>query len=102
MTDLPSSLLKLTPREAYAYEQMFQLADNDKTGIITAERGGAFFAKSELPSTVLSEIWEIADELKQGRLDEVQFYVAFKLIALVQNGKQAKVELLGQGIDVYA
>jgi epidermal growth factor receptor substrate 15 len=93
----PSSLLNLTPEEVYIYQQLFTYADETKKGLISGQQAVQFFAKSKLPSPVLGEIWQIADNQDEGRLNKDQFYVALKLIALAQSGKQTSLVMLGQG-----
>lgn len=68
----------------------------DPAGIdhVGALEAAAFLKRSGLPDTVLSKIWDMADCGGKGFLDKQGFFVALKLVALVQNGKPLSTTLL--------
>ncbi|CAJ0763902.1 2162_t:CDS:10 [Entrophospora sp. SA101] len=84
----------LYPEEKYVYHQLFQVADEGKKGVIEGKYAADFLKKSNLSSTALSEIWNLADYENQGVLTTQTFIIAVKLIALVQNGQKPDMNLL--------
>ena len=56
-------------------------------GSIAAIEAARFLKKSDLSDIVLGRIWDIADYQSQGCLDKKGFFIALKLIALAQTGK---------------
>nr|KAG5711748.1 hypothetical protein BaRGS_023512 [Batillaria attramentaria] len=63
------------------------LVDPKGTGSIGALDAATFMKKSGLKDTVLSQIWDMSDPTGRGYLEKPGFYVALKLISLVQNGQ---------------
>ncbi|CEG84605.1 hypothetical protein RMATCC62417_18381 [Rhizopus microsporus] len=84
----------LTPTEVTTYKQLFKAAALTQPNMVTGLEAVQFFARSELPNTVLSEIWETADEHNLGYLTPDTFAVALKLIACAQNHIKPKSPLL--------
>nr|CAG8448437.1 11397_t:CDS:10 [Entrophospora candida] len=84
----------LYPEEKYVYQQLFQVADEEKKGYIKGIRATNFLRKSNLPLSTLSKIWDLADYEDRGVLTIQNFIIAVKLIALVQNGQKPDVALL--------
>ncbi|KAI9264833.1 hypothetical protein BY458DRAFT_438102 [Sporodiniella umbellata] len=84
----------LTPQETAVYNQLFKAAAKTQPNVIDGMEAVQFFAKSGLPNTVLSQIWEAADENNLGYLTPETFAIALKLIACAQNHIQAKEPLL--------
>ncbi|CAH1764551.1 11462_t:CDS:10, partial [Entrophospora sp. SA101] len=84
----------LYPEEKYVYQQLFQVADEEKKGYIKGIRATNFLRKSNLPLSTLSKIWDLADYEDRGVLTIQTFIIAVKLIALVQNGQKPDVALL--------
>ncbi|ORE06422.1 hypothetical protein BCV72DRAFT_335892 [Rhizopus microsporus var. microsporus] len=84
----------LTPTEVTTYKQLFKAAALTQPNMVTGLEAVQFFARSELPNTVLSEIWETADEQNLGYLTPDTFAVALKLIACAQNHIKPKSPLL--------
>ncbi|CAN8004596.1 unnamed protein product, partial [Ixodes hexagonus] len=69
----------------------------DPAGInhVGALEAAAFLKRSGLPDGVLSKIWDLADAGGKGFLDKRGFFVALKLVALVQSGKPPSTAQLG-------
>uniref|UniRef100_A0A1I8HKT0 EF-hand domain-containing protein n=1 Tax=Macrostomum lignano TaxID=282301 RepID=A0A1I8HKT0_9PLAT len=61
------------------------------SGCVSAQAAAAFLKRSGLSDSLLSKIWEVADFEKRGLLDKQGFFIALKLIALVQAGKEPLV-----------
>ncbi|CAJ0757966.1 2649_t:CDS:10 [Entrophospora sp. SA101] len=84
----------LYPEEKYIYQQLFQIADEEKKGYIDGTHAANFLKKSNLSSAALSKIWNLADYENQGVLTTQTFIIVVKLIALVQNGQNPDMALL--------
>eukprot|EP01129_Flabellula_baltica_P010499 TRINITY_DN4443_c0_g1_i1.p1 TRINITY_DN4443_c0_g1~~TRINITY_DN4443_c0_g1_i1.p1 ORF type:complete len:478 (+),score=130.32 TRINITY_DN4443_c0_g1_i1:20-1453(+) len=67
------------------FEQLFNLADQDKDGVISPS-DAAFLRKSGLELSVLSQIWGLVCT-ENRPLSRSQFYTALKLVAMAQNGQ---------------
>ena len=50
------------------YKTLFAAADSDELGVLTGDVAVTFFARSNLPTAVLGEIWQIADKDNNGFL----------------------------------
>lgn len=46
------------------------------------------------------QIWDLADPGGKGYLDKHAFFIALKLIALVQNGKEANMAIIGLPVSL--
>ncbi|KAM3932370.1 intersectin-2 isoform 2-T2 [Leptodactylus fuscus] len=55
-------------------------------GLITGEQARTFFLQSGLPPAVLAEIWTLSDLNKDGKMDQLEFSIAMKLIKLKLQG----------------
>ncbi|XP_053314559.1 intersectin-2 [Spea bombifrons] len=62
-------------------------------GLITGDQARGFFLQSGLPSTVLAEIWSLADLNKDGKMDQLEFSIAMKLIKLKLQGQSLPMVL---------
>lgn len=98
------------------YKTLFAAADSEELGVLTGEVAVTFFARSNLPTAVLGEIWQIADKDNNGFLTPDRhavrpipesseadfrylssFEVAAKLIGHAQAGTTVTPELEGKG-----
>ena len=75
---------------------IFAKADSSKLGIITGDAAVKIFAGAKLPSTVLGEIWAIADKENNGFLTKKGAAIALRLIGHAQKGEQVKEALVEQ------
>ncbi|EFP80618.2 uncharacterized protein PGTG_06574 [Puccinia graminis f. sp. tritici CRL 75-36-700-3] len=78
--------LQLSSEERLAYPYLFSKADTDQIGVLVGEKAVAFFAHSNLPPTILGEIWQLADQDNAGFLTRQQFDIALRLIGKAQRG----------------
>ncbi|KAG8176473.1 hypothetical protein JTE90_026076 [Oedothorax gibbosus] len=69
------------------YEAFYRQVDPAETDRVSAVEAAAFLKRSGLPDAILSKIWDMSDPQGKGFLNKQGFYVALKLIALHQNGK---------------
>ncbi|KAI0222733.1 Epidermal growth factor receptor substrate 15-like 1 [Lamellibrachia satsuma] len=82
------SMAQIAGAHLSTYEALFQQVDTNGSGIISALDAATFLKKSGLSVGVLSQVWESADSAGRGVLDRPGVFVALKLIALAQNGKE--------------
>ncbi|KAK0739376.1 hypothetical protein B0T21DRAFT_362516 [Apiosordaria backusii] len=61
-------------------DQLFEMVDQDRNGIITGEEAVTFFQQSNLPSHTLGVIWGQVDNDNKGYLTRDQFAKAMQLI----------------------
>lgn len=80
------------------YEAFYRQVDPAETDCVSAVEAAAFLKRSGLPDSVLSKIWDLSDPQGKGFLDKQGFFVALKLIALQQNGKE--LTLTNMSLDV--
>ncbi|KAK8087271.1 hypothetical protein PG994_002245 [Apiospora phragmitis] len=90
--------LNLTPEEKRIYGQLFRQADTESVGVVTGEVAVKFFEKTRLDSSILGEIWQIADQENRGFLTPAGFGLTLRLIGHAQAGRQPSREIaLQQG-----
>ncbi|KAK8025390.1 ef hand domain-containing protein [Apiospora arundinis] len=90
--------LNLTPEEKRVYGQLFRQADTESVGVVTGEVAVKFFEKTRLDSSILGEIWQIADQENRGFLTPAGFGLTLRLIGHAQAGRQPSREIaLQQG-----
>ena len=78
------TMLGLSAEDCQAYRTFWSLATKSN-GAITGSIGIILFKRSGLPQDILKKAWSLADKAKpHGQLNENEFYVALKLIALAQ------------------
>ncbi|XP_060090296.1 intersectin-1 isoform X1 [Heteronotia binoei] len=58
------------------------------SGFITGDQARNFFFQSGLPQPILAQIWALADMNNDGRMDQLEFSIAMKLIKLKLQGYQ--------------
>ncbi|NXB79467.1 ITSN2 protein, partial [Donacobius atricapilla] len=56
-------------------------------GYITGDQARTFFLQSGLPSSILAQIWTLSDLNKDGKMDQLEFSIAMKLIKLKLQGQ---------------
>lgn len=61
--------------------------DPNGVGTIGAMEAARFLKRSGLSDVVLSRVWDLSDPGGRGSLDKAGFYVALKLVAIAQAGK---------------
>lgn len=86
MAALPT-LAQIAGSHTTAYEAFYQQVDPAGINHVGALEAAAFLKRSGLADSVLSKIWDLADAGGRGFLDKRGFFVALKLVALVQSGK---------------
>ena len=94
--------ITLSAAESALVEQIFKKNDPQSFGVITGDVAVSVFGGSKLPSTVLGEIWGLADNDNKGFLDKQGVAVAIRLIGHAQAGRQVSEALLKQGTSISA
>ncbi|KAM9988401.1 hypothetical protein ACTFIZ_012151 [Dictyostelium cf. discoideum] len=75
---------QVPPAQKVYYEELFQIADLDKDGVIGLN-DASFFRNSMLSNDILRDIWQLSD-VNNGYLNIDDFFVALKLVSLAQMG----------------
>eukprot|EP00040_Diaphanoeca_grandis_P020906 m.111177 g.111177 ORF g.111177 m.111177 type:complete len:1035 (-) comp28102_c0_seq1:66-3170(-) len=84
----PPSFVR-NPLEEKVYEGLWKRAPGANTGVVGAGAAAKFFSTSGLDKTKLAHIWNFADiSNPKGQLNQAEFFVALKLIALAQSGSR--------------
>lgn len=69
----------------------FPKVDPKGYGTVGGMEAARFLKKSGLSDVILSKIWDLSDPGGRGCLDKTGMFVALKLVALVQNGKDLNI-----------
>ncbi|XP_069492319.1 intersectin-1 isoform X2 [Ambystoma mexicanum] len=77
----------ITVEERTKHDQQFHSL-KPMSGFITGDQARNFFLQSGLPQPVLAQIWALADMNNDGRMDQLEFSIAMKLIKLKLQGYQ--------------
>ncbi|XP_018100331.1 intersectin-1 isoform X3 [Xenopus laevis] len=75
----------ITVEERAKHDQQFH-GLKPTAGYITGDQARNFFLQSGLPQPVLAQIWALADMNNDGRMDQLEFSIAMKLIKLKLQG----------------
>ncbi|KAM4699922.1 intersectin-1 isoform 1-T1 [Discoglossus pictus] len=75
----------ITVEERTKHDQQFH-GLQPTAGYITGDQARNFFLQSGLPQPVLAQIWALADMNNDGRMDQLEFSIAMKLIKLKLQG----------------
>uniref|UniRef100_A0A4W5K8W1 Intersectin 2b n=1 Tax=Hucho hucho TaxID=62062 RepID=A0A4W5K8W1_9TELE len=75
----------ISPEERDKHDKQFDTL-SPAMGFVSGEQARKFFLQSGLPSSVLAEIWALADMNKDGKMDRLEFSIAMKLIKLQLQG----------------
>ncbi|XP_031815196.1 intersectin-1 isoform X5 [Sarcophilus harrisii] len=82
----------ITVEERTKHDQQFHSL-KPTSGFITGDQARNFFFQSGLPQPVLAQIWALADMNNDGRMDQIEFSIAMKLIKLKLQGYQLPATL---------
>lgn len=80
-------------RELEHYHQLLTIVDPEGRGIIEAVPGATFLLGSGLHNDILRRVWEIADSQGHGFLGVESFFVALRLVAHAQAGRDLDPQL---------
>ncbi|XP_068243120.1 epidermal growth factor receptor substrate 15-like 1 isoform X4 [Palaemon carinicauda] len=90
MASLPSPT-QVAGDQAGIFESWYRKVDPTGVGTIQAGPAAGFLKKSGLNDNILSKIWDLSDPGGKGYLDKAGLFVALKMVALVQNGKEPNI-----------
>ncbi|KAL0114962.1 hypothetical protein PUN28_010493 [Cardiocondyla obscurior] len=93
MAALPSPT-QVAGSHTLIYEAYYNQVDPNGYGRIEAMDAARFLKKSQLSDVILSKIWDMADPQSRGFLDKSGMFVALKLCALAQTGKDLNMSNL--------
>nr|XP_022911734.1 epidermal growth factor receptor substrate 15-like 1 isoform X4 [Onthophagus taurus] len=97
MAALPLSPSKVAGNHSAIYEAYYNYVDPNGYGTIGAMEAARFLKRSGLSDVVLSRVWDLSDPGGRGCLDRTGMFVALKLVALAQQGRD--INLANLGID---
>nr|XP_023024317.1 epidermal growth factor receptor substrate 15-like 1 [Leptinotarsa decemlineata] len=97
MAALPSPT-QVAGSSSAIYEAYYNVVDPKGIGTVGGMEAARFLKKSGLSDVILSKIWDLSDPGGRGCLDKAGMFVALKLVALVQNGKDLKVSDVGMDV----
>jgi hypothetical protein len=80
--------VNLTSSERGTYSNLFDINCPRGSTEIDGPDAAAFLARSGLPKTTLKSIWSIAAQSNPRALNKEDFYIALRLVALAQAGKE--------------
>ncbi|CAO3607657.1 unnamed protein product [Cunninghamella blakesleeana] len=80
-----SSADTITTEERNNYIRVFQSSE-PINGVLTSDKATSIFLRSNLPSTTLQHIWDLADTRKSGTLNQTEFIIAMHYISATRNG----------------
>ncbi|KAL3286824.1 hypothetical protein HHI36_001314 [Cryptolaemus montrouzieri] len=90
MATLPSPT-QVAGQHSAIYEAYYNVVDPKGFGSIGGMEAARFLKRSGLSDVILSKIWDLSDPGGRGCLDKSGMFVALKLVALVQSGKDLSV-----------
>eukprot|EP00040_Diaphanoeca_grandis_P032728 m.199087 g.199087 ORF g.199087 m.199087 type:complete len:496 (+) comp32721_c0_seq3:353-1840(+) len=85
---------QLTPDEAAVYKELWDQEQTD--GTLDTSPAVTLLKLSNLETTVLRKIWDIADPETEGYLTEEGFYVALRMVSLGQQGMDINISNLNE------
>ncbi|XP_068893743.1 epidermal growth factor receptor substrate 15-like 1 isoform X4 [Tenebrio molitor] len=84
-------LLCVAGNHSAIYETYYNVVDPNGFGTVGGMEAARFLKRSGLSDVILSKIWDLSDPGGRGCLDKSGMFVALKLVALVQNGKDLTI-----------
>lgn len=84
----PYSHLVANPQELHGWGDNFNQLDSVGSGFVGGAQALQFFSQSGLSQLTLSQIWDLADVNKDGKLDVFEFCVAMFFIGEINKGHQ--------------
>ncbi|KAG7400801.1 hypothetical protein PHYBOEH_004315 [Phytophthora boehmeriae] len=90
--------IKFLSEEGVLYSRLFHIVDTDADGYIGGTEGAAFIRRARLMNDANREIWRLASGGKsQEKLNKDCWFVAMKLVALVQSTGKCQMQSLYSG-----
>ncbi|OQR95507.1 hypothetical protein THRCLA_07803 [Thraustotheca clavata] len=87
--------IKFRGEEGVVFAKLFHIVDIDGDGFVGGAEGAAFIRRANLPNEANREIWRLASGGKsQDKLGKDSWFVALKLVALVQSTGKCKMQYL--------
>jgi len=77
--------VQLTQEEQNLYPKLYNMLDDRNSGRILGKPAANFMKKSNLDKNVLKQIWLTAAQTSNTFIEQEEFFVALRLIALAQN-----------------
>ncbi|KAF0685842.1 Aste57867_22317 [Aphanomyces stellatus] len=87
--------IKFRGEEGVLFAKLFHIVDIDGDGFVGGVEGAAFIRRANLSNDANREVWRLASGGKsQDRLGKDSWFVAMKLVALVQSSGKCKMQNL--------
>ncbi|XP_071818600.1 ralBP1-associated Eps domain-containing protein 1-like isoform X2 [Apostichopus japonicus] len=90
----------LSPQEKKYYSELFARYDAENTGKLTNNQALSLFVSSNVQTGQLKLISELCGAERVGHYGRSQFFIALKLIALVQSGKPLPTSIDNQSLGL--
>jgi hypothetical protein len=87
-------LLQLSPTEREAYLVWYREVRDPATGYVPGDAAASLLRRSNLYKDLLRQIWVLADTRRRGYLDQDEFFVALRLVAICQRGGEPSLDSL--------
>lgn len=97
MAALPSPT-QVAGSHSNIYEALYDVVDPNGFGTVGGMEAARFLKRSGLSDVILSRIWDLSDPGGRGSLDKSGMFVALKLVALVQNGRDLSTNNLTEDV----
>ncbi|DAZ98032.1 TPA: hypothetical protein N0F65_004522 [Lagenidium giganteum] len=90
--------IRFTSEEGVLFSRIFHILDTDSDGYVGGAEGAAFIRRARLLNDANREIWRLASGGKsQEKLSKDSWFVAMKLVALVQSTGKCQMQHLYTG-----
>lgn len=90
--------VKLRPEERGIYSSLFDVACTKGSNKVEGKDGVDFLKRSGLDKEILKKIWTIAAQPGSISLNKEEFYIALRLVALAQAGKEVSPQAITMDI----
>ncbi|KAK9737454.1 Cytoskeletal-regulatory complex EF hand [Popillia japonica] len=97
MAALPSPT-QVAGNHSAIYEAYYNFVDPNGSGTVGAMEAARFLKRSGLSDIVLSRVWDLSDPGGRGCLDKAGMFVALKLVALAQQGRDINLANLNMDL----
>lgn len=87
-----ANLCDVAGQHSAIYEAYYNVVDPKGFGSVGGMEAARFLKRSGLSDVILSKIWDMSDPGGRGCLDKAGMFVALKLVALVQSGRDLNMK----------
>jgi len=91
--------IKLKKEEREFYSKLFDAAKPKGSNKLSGNDAVTFFRKAKVSGEIMKKIWQIAAQTDLSYLDRDEFYVALKLLALAQSGREISLASIQNNVE---